>query len=146
MKFEEILPALREGKKIRLKGCKEFEYLFKPKNENELRTEDYQHINLSWEDLLADDWEIVKEPKKVKLRDLTRQQYRAFLYGRCGNQRVGIGCVDCPFYNVSCIYGEDNKCWIDNKDLYSDKFLDQEIEVEEWIKNTSLVLVLEKIV
>lgn len=41
-----------------------------------------------------------------------------------------VNCFDCPFYNVDCLYGKDNKCRIDNKDLYSDKFLDQEIEVE----------------
>ena len=42
-----------------------------------------------------------------------------------------VNCFDCPFYRVSCLYDKDNKCWIDNKDLYSDKFLDQKIEIKE---------------
>lgn len=31
MKFEEVLPALRKGKKIRLKEWEEIEYIYKPK-------------------------------------------------------------------------------------------------------------------
>lgn len=121
MKFEEVLPALREGKKIGRASSK-LGMTF---------TKD-EFFRLDSIDLLqADDWEVVREKKKVKLRDLTKEQYKAFVDNKCGNQIVGIGCVDCPFYHISCLYGKDNKCWIDNKDLYSDKFLDQEIEIEE---------------
>ncbi len=75
MKFEEVLPALREGKKIKLKEWKEIEYIYMPKNETDLKTEDYHSVNLSWQDLFSGDWEIVKEPKKVKLKDLTEKQF-----------------------------------------------------------------------
>lgn len=136
MKFEEILPALKEGKKIKMKAWPSnycmylkdgsLKAFIPPINEV---VGDIDAIDTY--DLLDDNWEIVKEKKKVKLRDLTEEQYKAFVDDRCGNQIVGIGCVDCPFYRVSCLYGKDNKCWIDNKDLYSDKFLDQEIEIEE---------------
>lgn len=41
-----------------------------------------------------------------------------------------VRCSNCPFAHVSC--GDiEGLCWIDNKDLYSDKFLDQEIEIED---------------
>lgn len=130
MKFEEVLPALREGKKIKLKGCKEFEYLFKSKNENELRTEDYKHINLSWEDFFRDDWEIVEEPKKIKLRDLTKEQFKKYCQSITKAPNYGKGCSTCPFHNVSCTDWYE-ECWIYHKDLYSDKFLDQEIEIND---------------
>lgn len=78
MKFEEVLPALRDG-------------------------------------------------KKVKLRDLTEEQYIKWFKDNC---RIYSNCDGCHFNNVNCFTCSFN-CWINHKDLYSDKFLDQEIEVEE---------------
>jgi hypothetical protein len=56
MKFEEVLPAFREGKKIRRDAWDE---------------KDYVVINggfeLSDRSIMANDWEIVPEPKKPKL-------------------------------------------------------------------------------
>lgn len=125
MKFEEVLPALREGKKIRLKEWKEIEYIYMPKNETNLKAEDYHSVNLSWQDLFSGDWEIVKEKKKIKLRDLTEEQYEKWVKNNCGKTL----CKDCPFFKVMCCV--KNRCWVENKDLYSDKFLDQEIEIED---------------
>ena len=127
MKFEEVLLALREGKKIKLRGCEEFEYLYKPKNETELRTEDYHTIQLSWKDFFSDNWEIVREPKKVKLRDLTEEQYKKWFRDNC---RIYSNCKDCPFNKVNCFVVSDS-LWLKHKDLYSNKFLYQEIEIEE---------------
>lgn len=130
MKFEEVLPALRAGKKIRLKEWEEIEYIYKPEDENELRSEDHHVINLSWKDFFSDDWEIVKEPKKVKLRDLTIQQYDKWIKNNC--PKYSYYCNGCPFQKVRCDNDQNKKDWrIGNKDLYSGKFLDQEIEVEE---------------
>lgn len=134
MKFEEVLPALKEGKKIRKrKEVNEGDYYVLDKKGIIHVYSDYGKIRtcFTYGDIMNEDWEIVKEIKKVKLRDLTAQQYKTFVDKKCGNQIVGIGCVGCPFYHISCLYGKDNRCWIDNKDLYSDKFLDQEIEIEE---------------
>lgn len=125
MKFEEILPALREGKKIRLKEWEEIKYIYKHQNETELRTEDYHVVNLSWEDFFSDNWEVVKEKKKVKLRDLTEEQLERY----CDGVRGRI-CEKCIFRNVSC-EAYTSGCWVKHKDLYSDKFLDQEIEIED---------------
>lgn len=63
--------------------------------------------------------------RKKKLRDLTMEEYKKWLNKICSSD---LDCKDCIFYNVMC--SMDNNCWIHNKDLYSDKFLDQEIEVE----------------
>lgn len=126
MKFEEILPALREGKKIRrsfwsnehyieLVGCDFYD--------NRTNKEYYFNLN----DFIADSWEIVKEPKKVKFRDLTEKQFKKWLNDNCCGSVV---CANCPFCKVNCnLYSKD--IWINNKEFYSDKFLNQEIEIEE---------------
>lgn len=66
MKFEEVLPALREGKKIR-RNCMPYGY-YHIKN-NHIVDENGEIYTFGVEaDILQDDWEIVKEEKKVKLR------------------------------------------------------------------------------
>lgn len=132
MKFEEVLPALREGKAIRRmdKGWKNFHMCYRF-IDNQIR-DGYE----SWiediyvDDLLKNDWEVVKEKKKVKVRDLTEEQFKKYCKSFTGNNNSGNDCDKCVFHNVSCSYWYDN-CWIKHKDLYSDKFLDQEIEIEE---------------
>ena len=66
-----------------------------------------------------------KEPKKKKLRNLTEEEYKKWLKKNCGHS---VNCDKCIFNNVMCPM--DNHCWVNNKALYSDKFLDQEIEVD----------------
>ena len=66
-----------------------------------------------------------KDPKKKKLRDITLEEYKKWLNKNCKN----TSCDSCNFNNVACNMGI--RSWVNNKDLYSDKFLDQEIEVEE---------------
>ena len=77
-------------------------------------------------DILYRDWEIVRESKKVKLRDLTEEQYNKWIKNNCS--KYDDSCYGCPFQKVKCFI---NDAWYLNKDLYSDKFLDQEIEIEE---------------
>lgn len=62
---------------------------------------------------------------KIKLRDMTFEQYEKWLNNNC---RGKIECEDCPFFKAHCFKNEG--CWIHNKEFYSDKFLDQEIEIE----------------
>ena len=67
MKFEEVLPALREGKKIR-RRCG---YYIK----NNRIVDEFGVAS----DILQDDWEIVEEKnKKIKLRDLTPEQFKTW--------------------------------------------------------------------
>ena len=131
MKFEEILPALREGKKIRRAFWWEGHYIKLVRD----GIIDQNEISLTFgkEDLMGEDWEIVKEPKKVKLRDLTQEQYEKWFNNNCCSKNEDkrmSDCFDCIFHNVIC-NPEISRCWIKHKDLYSDKFLDQEIEIEE---------------
>lgn len=75
--------------------------------------------------LLTGEWQIVKLPKKKKLRDWTIDDLKKWTNVNC----KGV-CDDCPFTNVHC---NDNakRFWMNHKDLFSDKFLDQEVEVPE---------------
>lgn len=131
MKFEEVLPALREGKKIKRKYWgenyikRDFRFLV-----GQIIGQDSVIYALTILELEADDWEIIKEPKKVKLRDLTEEQYDLWIENNCAKHEDS--CRGCPFQKVQCDNHESlNDAWYLNKDLYSDKFLDQEIEVEE---------------
>lgn len=77
-------------------------------------------------DLIKNPELIIKLPKKKKLRDLALEEYEKWLEKNCGN------CSKCIFKLVYCdsdIFNNDY-CWIYHKDLYSNAFLDQEIEVE----------------
>ena len=65
-----------------------------------------------------------KESKKKKLRDWNMEEYKKWLEKNCKNNI----CDKCIFNNVVCSNADCS--WINNKDLYSEKFLDQEIEVE----------------
>lgn len=119
MKFEEVLPALREGKKIIRKVWHPIEEL----------SSNMEKETVKISDLLADDWEVVKTTKKVKLRDLTEEQFDKWYFKNCDNYE---GCKGCPFQKVQCLKNPTpNDWWIRNKDLYSDKFLDQEVEIDE---------------
>ena len=69
---------------------------------------------------------IVKLPKKKKLRDITEEEFKKWKQKNC--HIATLECEDCIFNNVCC---SDIRCWVNHKDLFSDKFLDQEIEVEE---------------
>ena len=63
--------------------------------------------------------------KKIKLRDMTEEQFFAF---KNSDSCIKKSCDDCPFHYTSCSVME--RCWAKHKDIYSDKFLDQEVEIE----------------
>ena len=76
-------------------------------------------------DLLNETYAIIGLKKK-KLRDLTEEAYKEWYKNNC----TGGNCGKCPFATVNC-YADSEYCWVNHKDLYWNKFLDQEIEVEE---------------
>lgn len=73
--------------------------------------------------LFIGDLVIVKLFKKKKLRDWTMEDFKKWEDVNC----KGV-CDDCPFTNVHC---NDNakRFWMNHKDLFSDEFLNQEIDV-----------------
>lgn len=60
---------------------------------------------------------------KKKLKDLTLREFIDWKKENCKK------CKNCIFRDIEC-NGYSNNCWINNKDIYSDKFLNQEIEIE----------------
>ena len=58
---------------------------------------------------------------KKKIRDLTLEE--AFKFCRSKGD-----CHECPCRFVACFCMDDN-LWVEYKELYSDKFLDQEVEI-----------------
>ena len=72
-----------------------------------------------------------KKPKienkmiKKKLRDITKGEY----YNWLTNDKNCQKCDGCIFSKVECQLNIDN-CWINHKNIYSDYFLNQTIEVE----------------
>ena len=75
---------------------------------------------------LRDIYKIIKLPKKKKLRDVTLEEWNKWRK-HCRDRN----CDKCIFKNVTCTEFLQRACWVNHKDLYSDKFLDQEIEVPE---------------
>ena len=130
MRFEEVLPALREGKKIRKRSWCKDTYIY-INYCGRIVTQSGSHYDIILNglyDLKHDGWEIFEAPKKVKLRDLSKRKYVNWWYRHCFEQNKCE--VDCPLKNAKCD-ARFTSSWINHKDLYSDKFLDQEIEVEE---------------
>lgn len=135
MTFYEVLPALKEGKKIRKTWWEKDHYI-------SIGREVRYRYRITWQDgrdypfgifdFEDDNWEIISDPapKKVKLRDLTKKQYQKWQKTNC--KKSGQYCSGCPFQKVQC-YNDDrvNNIWYLNKGLYSDEFLDQEIEIKE---------------
>lgn len=80
---------------------------------------DFICCNVKWT------WER-EEKKKIKLKDLTPEQYENWKNEHC----CGSNCKNCIFYKVSC-GAWSGDCWINNKEVYSENFLNQEIEIEE---------------
>lgn len=62
---------------------------------------------------------------KIKLRDLTEEQYEEWSEKKCNGY-----CHKCIFNNVRC-KSYNGGCWVFHKDLYSDNFLNQEVEIED---------------
>lgn len=127
MKFEEILPLLKEGKKIRKASWFEGHY-FKLVSDG-IVDQDGKSFTFGKDDLLCSEREIFRELKKVKLRDLTEEQYKKWKDDNCWTLAQIEWCVSCPFYSVRC-QPDDNPRYL-NKDIFNDKFLDQEVEIEE---------------
>lgn len=123
MKFEEILPVFRDGKKITNKHIKKCGYQYIYYRDGTIFENNGGYRHLTNKDIVeADDWEIIKETKKVKLRDLTAEQVKKWIGENCNR---GDYCKDCPFRCIECY----DTFWLSCKDMFSDKFLDQEVEI-----------------
>lgn len=64
---------------------------------------------------------------KKKLRDVTPEEYNMWCYKNCNMSTTT--CEKCVFEKAECLTCIPT-CWVFNKDLYCNKFLNQTIEVE----------------
>lgn len=62
---------------------------------------------------------------KKKLKDISLEEFKVWSIKNCKQ----LSCEKCVFSKVCCDEFSRN-CWVNNKDIYSDKFLNQEIEIE----------------
>lgn len=63
--------------------------------------------------------------RKIKLRDLTKEQWDNY------KEKCPWSCNrDCIFFGSNCLLSSNKCSWVNNKHLFSDKFLDQKIEIE----------------
>ena len=120
--------GVEPGEKFKIKEYGKFIYkidenldiYYKPKSSWEI-----SNMNVGW--FLTGEEKIVKLSNKKKLRDLTLEEYNKWRHKYC---LVDNSCCEkCLFNNVLC--RANGFCWINHKELFSDKFLDQEIEIPE---------------
>ncbi len=67
--------------------------------------------------------------RKIKLRDMTTEQWDKNMFSLC-KLNMHENCDSCIFKGVNCGESFFRNSWIHHKDFYSDKFLDQEVEIE----------------
>lgn len=65
---------------------------------------------------------------KKKLRDITKEEFRTWASNYC--KIYDLCCTGCPFKAVQCRGARNELPWYDNKEMLSDKFLNQEIDIE----------------
>lgn len=63
---------------------------------------------------------------KIKLRDLTQLKFEKWKDSHCNKNKT---CRRCPFRGAECLNHKDN--WINHKNIFTDEFLDQEVEIKE---------------
>lgn len=66
---------------------------------------------------------------KKKIRDFEEYDFINYIFKNCPSYSVWGSCTDCKFYNVMCNVKSD-RCWVKHKNLYSNEFLDQELEID----------------
>lgn len=66
--------------------------------------------------------------RKIKLRDMTKEQWDKNRDSLCKLDK-SENCDKCIFQWVGCDDSILRGSWINHKNLYSDKFLDQEVEI-----------------
>lgn len=62
--------------------------------------------------------------RKIKLRDMTAEQFNDYV------TKCKMTCTKCAFQNACCRCSIVKDSWVNNKDLYSEKFLNQEVEID----------------
>ena len=64
---------------------------------------------------------------KKKIRDITKEEFGIWQNTNC--KIYGLYCTGCPFKMVQCRDSRNEIPWYKNKEMFSDRFLDQEIKI-----------------
>lgn len=64
---------------------------------------------------------------KKKIRDITTEEFEIWQEYNC--KTYGLYCTGCPFKMVQCRDTRNETPWYKNKEMFSDKFLNQEITI-----------------
>lgn len=75
--------------------------------------------------LINGEYEIIKTSKAI--RDLTEEEFEKWKNKMCSKYD---SCKGCPFSTAMCNFSHDGY-WFNHKDLFSNKFLNQYVEIEE---------------
>ena len=65
---------------------------------------------------------------KKKIRDITDEEFEIWKNYNC--KTYDLHCTGCPFRASECGFVGLRFPWYENKEMFSDKFLDQEIDIE----------------
>lgn len=120
-------------------------YYVRAENEAEALRKFIKHLKRTYgnwyEEIISivDCLEMFEEKKKMKkvtikkkLRDLTKEEAINY-FKNCGS----LECAECTLKNVKCTVNNEF-FWYKHKEMFSDKFLDQEIEIEVEKKEVKL--------
>lgn len=64
---------------------------------------------------------------KKKIRDITEEEFEIWKNYNC--KTYDLHCTGCPFRASECGFVGVRFPWYENKEMFSDKFLDQEIDI-----------------
>lgn len=67
--------------------------------------------------------------RKIKLRDMTREQWDKNINSLC-NLYKGKNCDSCIFELMNCTPSSVRNSWINHQEMFSNKILDMEVEIE----------------
>ena len=65
---------------------------------------------------------------RKKIKDITKEEFEIWQNTKC--KIYGLYCTGCPFKMVQCRDSRNEIPWYKNKEMFSDKFLNQEIDIE----------------
>lgn len=65
---------------------------------------------------------------KKKIKDITKEEFGIWASNYC--KIYDLCCTGCPFKAVQCRGARNELPWYDNKEMLSDRFLNQEIDIE----------------
>lgn len=117
--------GIEPDEKFKIKcGDKEYDNLFHFTKDFKCIDEYKTNFGDMLNKILTGEYTIIKLSKMKKIKCLTKKEFSNWKDKHCKD----LECKNCPFCATNC-YAFLPTNWLDFKDRYSDKFLNQEVEV-----------------